>query len=251
MPETFNLTNFINSNQGIFFILISVIGWIFVYCLNLRQQKRGLQNEYKMKIYDNLSDYKYKVDNALSRVSVPGIIMAKMRVDDVINFLNGKGYLAPLFKSADECWYSHMEELRTSIDLYNDSIHGFMCGLEKWKSIMPKLDKAIFILFKELNLFSKELSDYLTFIQTSRLDNPNIDNWKKVVNKNSDLIYKRVEEIGGFLWDSMNLVHNELLGQVFGNYIKERDLRHLNKKVYFRVLTNDEIKVVQYDPEEK
>ena len=69
--------------MGLGGIILTILGWFFVFFLNLRQQKKHLQNSAKIKLYEELHNLRKNIDEvgitlglSLSKFSLPFLEMS-------------------------------------------------------------------------------------------------------------------------------------------------------------------------------
>jgi len=223
-------------------VLLSILGWFVIYILNLKQQKKHLQNEYRMKIYEEITELKKNLDDRINNLNILLCFKIKTIFEDIKNLQQGKNHLVPLYKNETECWISYMNELNQSRNNFNDVLIDYYYIIEKWIEVFPAIKKSKKTLCKDLNNLNKISGELIFDLQIKNFRGDGDFNKRKqeVIDKTESL-NKLFDETMGYLWDFIIILHNELLAPVFNIYLNERDLSHIdtNVDIKYKILTID------------
>lgn len=233
------LLNIIDDHQGFLLVVLTVIGWLAVFWLGLRQQRKLLQDQAKMEVYKELSILKQSLDNIFS---IDLAVFAEHTATFVFIEMDGAEkniYTNPRFSKPYEYWLDYTSKLGEKISRFSEEYLKFMIRVETWISIMPELKSSKGILFNELNILNNKLWEHQRYLQS--LDTTKWRTWKEDVIKKANEIGDEITVNVGYLDDFMGLIHNELLSSIFGHPIEARNLSHLNKEVVYKALTKNGI----------
>ena len=233
----FLLTNKDIVNFALIFIgnILVVVGWIIVFWLGLSQQKKQLQNNAKMKIYEELYEIKKELDECsvglglkFTKFSLPFLAMSWEKEPNA----NLK---------ALEHWRKYLMEISEESYSFSKIYSKLWNHSEMWISAMPELKKAKKELFeKQLNNLSKKISAHHIYLQNLSIKQFNWKLW------NRQEIEKKHEEVNslfnaiacGYVDDYLALIHNRLVAPILGHRKKLREnFANLDKAKEYYVLT--------------
>ncbi len=246
-----SIISYLNSYQVLFMIFLTIIGWVTIFWLGLRQQKINLQNEARMRIYAELYEYRKKVTQKANELSVLLLEMSLpfmlMESTDIIN--------EPITatKEANKQWRDFLENLFNKQQEFTNAYLGFWIHVEMWLGMMPELEKAKDILFDECNRVGKRIYEYHNFLQMYSIKEYDWHKWNKAeIQKAAYGISDDFSDVAsGYVDDFMGLIHNELVADILNYHKGTRNIRHIKNKVKFLILTKDGIIEHEHIPNKK
>lgn len=234
--------NLIETHQGIVTAILTVFGWFAVFWFGLRQQKKQMRHEAKMKVYEELFNLKKLVDEQsvplgllLNPFSVPFLIMewTKKETDPI------KANLKAL-----EIWREYSMDLKEKTYSFGRAYLKFWTHAEMWLTLMPKLRKAKDELFVvQLNNLSKLLHAHQQYLIDLSVKEFYWEKWNRDdILKRTDDLSNKFNEIGiAYMEDFMGLIHNRLIKPIFGKKRYPREFFNPKGPVKCNVLTEDGI----------
>ncbi len=190
-------------------ILITVIGWIIVYRLNLKQQKENLKDNLRVKVYEEFWEFRTDFQkNILSVNEPPFILMKPVRISGLkYNELEEKQKSIKYFQK-------YLDELINSKREFTDVFMNFWRSLEMWIFLMPELEKAKNDLTREYRGLNKKLDEYIDYLQ--KLDKYKWEEWDQddIKNRNKDSSGE-VFNLYCYIDDMMFLIREELVNPLF------------------------------------
>lgn len=207
-----------SQNQGVdwflacsfILILITVIGWIIVYQLNLKQQKENLKDTLKVKVYEEFWGFRTDFQkNILTAYEPPFILMKPVRIS-VFKYdeLEEK-------QRAVNYFIGYLDELISDKKRFMNIFMSFWRSLETWTCLIPELEKAKNDLTREYMGVNKKLNGHIGYLQ--KLDRYKWEEWNqediKIKSKN---VSQEVFDLYCYIEDMMVLIHDELVSPLFG-----------------------------------
>lgn len=213
-----------SQNQGIdwsllanfVLILITVIGWVIVYWLNIKQQKENLKNNLSIKVYEEF--WKFRTDfhnNILSFDKPPFILMnlSKIQIfksDEIMEKQKAIRYLM-----------LYLDEIKNKKIKFSNVFMNFWRSLETWMCLMPDLEKAKNDLTREYLGVIKASEEYMRHLQ--KLEKDNWEKWNQEdLEKRSEIASSEALNLYCYIEDMMLLIHDELVSPLFKNKIPKR-----------------------------
>jgi len=221
-------------------IFLIILGWLVIYLLNLKQQKKQLVDSAKLKIYEELYNLKKEIDKKVMGLSSLCSRSRYTLFTDIEYANKGIGIKKPF-----EIWQKYVSDLSRAIFSFTDAYLDFWTGVETWIEVMPELKKAKNELFNnQFNRLTDDLNKYHQYLQflpmkiNSRWDKLN----EKEIKERAEQIGGRIDRIAcGYVDDFIGLIHNALIASIFGRERRPRE-NFANMPQEYAILTRDGIK---------
>lgn len=214
---------------NIILIFVTVVGWIIVYCLNLKQQRENLKDSLKMKVYEEFWGIRKDFQDNMSYIDGPPfVLMESIRVPGLkYNELEEKQKSIKYFQE-------YLDKLYDEKRKFNDVFMNFWRNFEMWECLLVELDIAKKDLISEYTRIIKILDDYICYLQ--KLDKYSWESWDRGnIEKKSAKVYIEMFYLYTYIDDMMKLIHNELVNTLFD--YKKPTRKPLENR--FRVLTKN------------
>lgn len=255
MQEPLTILDFIRNNKDIVDSLIIVVGWVLViigwfaaFLLGLRQQKKMLQSQGRIKVYEELFMKKKAIDDVcitlrllLGKHALPFLDMSL--VDKKIGGPNGK-------LEAQHHWSAYLAKLIQGISKFTEAYLSLWNYSDMWIGVMPKIKKAKIELFEnQLKQLTQELNEHQRYLQDIAVKQFDWTLWNRSeIEERCEKIEDKFDSIAiGLMDDYMGLVHNRLVSPIFGYKKSPREtFKKIDKLEKYFILTEDglsEIKV--------
>jgi hypothetical protein len=241
------ISSFLSDHFGPISILLTIIGWFAIFYFNIRQQRKQIQSNAKMKIYEELYNLKKEIDDKekylsflLSPFSAPFL---EMEYADR-SITSGKINLKAL-----EIWGKYLEKLRKETFSFNRAYLKLWVHFKMWICIMPDLKKMYKELFEiQLTQLTNNLYEYHKYLQSISIKNLYWETWdKEEIKERSKKIQDEFDQIAvGYLDDFMIEINNSLLSPIFKNKsVLREDFKNFPER--YKVLTKNGIQEIQKD----
>lgn len=223
-------------------VTLIILGWVAVFLLGLKQQRRQLQNNAKMKIYEELYNIKKELDEhniglglKLNKFSLPFLEMSwEKGADANLKALeHWRKYLSGL--SEDNYNFS-----KIYLKLWNHS--------DMWISAIPELKKAKKELFeKQLNNLSRKINEHHMYLQDLSIKQFYWNLWdRREIEEKHEAVSNLFNLVAcGYVDDYLALIHNRLVSPILG-YKKElrENFANLDKFEKYYILTEKGLKEI-------
>lgn len=228
-------------------VVLTVIGWITVFCLNLRQQRKLLKDASQLKIYEELYLLKSEIDRDAIDL---GVLLGKFSLPFLsMSFKINKSNQVEGNSGALDLWNEHLKKLGDSIYKFSQSSLKLWTHSEMWSGVMPQIQTAKEELFaKQLGNLSKELHGYLDYLRNQSLKQYNWGLWNQdEIKSKAEEISNLFDEIGvGYIDDYLGLIHNRLASPILGHKKKPREnFVNLDKLDKYYILTERGLKEIK------
>lgn len=227
----------------------TIIGWIVIYLLNLREQRRNLRNKVKLQVYEELSNAKKDLGESrvdlglsLSSYSLPFLRMKWAERERQ----NGNQAEIP-----NIIFTNHTRKLSEEIHQFSLSYRKMWERTDTWLGVIPELKLAYRTLISELNALSDRLSEHQSYLQNLPIDEHDWTEWnKEEIKSKADEAQKDFDRTTAYIDDFMTLAHNELLRPILGQEKSLRENFNIQEKQTFTVLTKKGLKQKVFYPED-
>lgn len=231
---------YLDNHQGLLTVILTIAGWIFILWLGLYHSKRSLQNEARLKIYEDLMSVKSRVDKSftLDLASKMTSYSLQRVIDDMNHFESDKKYLitSGIHQNSYMYWNIYFRGLTDLIGDSHEDILLYYTRLEMWLGVVPELKQVRDLWFTKTG----ELYERLWKFNQNHLAAPieaKDGSWKENALKEIDELRTEIDIVTGYTEDLSILVHDHLLAPIFKYKKKERDLSFMNKDVEYTALT--------------
>lgn len=189
-------------------VVLIIIGWFAVFWFNLRQQRKQLKDDAKMKIYNELWSLRKYLQESLSKSSA--IIQSKPFI-----LMDSTAILGSVTKNEQDIrkgegdawrhWSEYLADLSSKNNNFNEIYLDFWRSIEMWIHIMPELEIAKDILFSEYSILNEKISKYYSFLQSL-----NVQKWRewnqKEIDEKSTSVWGEIMNISCYTEDMMGLI---------------------------------------------
>ena len=225
--------------------LITIVGWFLIFLLNSYGEQKNLKNKAKMKIYEELYNYKKNLDEVVLKLGllfnpycIPFLEMEYADKSIPSNKINLK---------ALEIWRKYLEDLSQNTYLFVGAYIKLWTHFKMWISAMPELLNMYKEFFEvQLQELTKHLNAHHKYLQDLSIKNLYWETWnKEEIREKSEELAKEFDQIAvGYLDDFMVEIHNCLIGPILENKIIPRtDFKNLPER--YKILTKDGIKEIK------
>ncbi len=225
--------------------LITILGWFLIFLLNSYGEKKNLKNKAKMKIYEELYNYKKDLDEAalsldllLNPFCIPFLEMKysdRSIPPDKINL------------KALEVWRKYLENLSEKTYLFVGAYHKLWTHFKMWIGVMPELSEMYKEFFEvQLQELTKNLYKHHKYLQDLSIKNLYWETWnQEEIKEKSKELAKEFDQIAvGYLDDFLVEIHNYLIEPILENKIIYRtDFKNLPER--YKILTKNGIQEVK------
>jgi len=229
--------NFVN-------VILIIVGWLAVFWFSLKQQKEQLKNNTKLKVYEELYDFKKELDEKsndlgilLNPFSIPFLDMEY--VDRTIP-PSQRNFQALKF------WNKYLRKLSERTSAFVGAYLKFWIHCEMWIGVIPKLKKAKKELFEiQLSQLTNKLYKHHQYLQNLQIQNYWWEKWdREDIKRRTEKISEEFDQIAiGYVDDFMVEIHNILISSLIGyKKITRENFKNLPKN--YKVLTQDGIKEI-------
>lgn len=226
-------------------IIISIIGWFVVFHFGLRQQNELLKNNAKMKVYEELYEFKKVIDESsinlgllLSPYSIPFLSMEYVDKSLPSQQRNLK---------ALEIWREYLEKISRQIYTFTTAYLRLWNHIDMWIGIMPELKKVKKEFFEiHLKALTTDLYKHHSYLQDLSLKTYRWEEWNQEdIKQKSKEISEKFDRIAiAYLDDLMVEIHNSLVSPILG-YKKIPREGFVNMPKKYEILTREGIKEVE------
>jgi len=225
--------------------LVTILGWFFIFLLNSEQQKKQLQNNAKMKVYEEIYNLKKELDNVgqkldllLNPFCIPFLEMKYSDTSIRPNQINLK---------ALEIWRKYLGDLSEKTYLFVGAYLKLWIHFKMWISAMPELSEMYKEFFEvQLQKLTKNLNEHHKYLQDLSIKNLYWETWnQEEIREKSRKLAEEFNQIAvGYLDDLMVEMHNCLIGPILESKIMHRtDFKNLPER--YKILTKDGIKEIK------
>lgn len=236
-----DLIRYLDSHQAILTIILTFFGWLVLLFMGIYHSKKSLKNEAKLKIYEEIMNFKKKIDKSFSidlaiKLS-PHSIQAVL--NDMENFENGNLNLifGEKLEKSYLYWDRYIREIINSITNSHEDLLNYYTYLESWLGVIPNLKPVRDMWFNELKELYTKLWDFNSICISSPLGDP--IGWKESLLIKAETIISEINEFTGYTEDLNILLHDELISPIFGYKKRERDLSHVKSDISYTTLTKN------------
>lgn len=203
--------------NNILSVIITVIGWVVVFILGMKQQKKHLRNTAKMKIYEEFCLLKKEIDKANIDLS---IMLGKYGLPFLdMSFKKDKNNPIQANSNALTVWQTYVSKLGNMNSNFTETYLKLWNHSEAWIGLIPQLKIAKKELFEiQLHSLSNELSKHIQYLQNQSMEEFYWEKWsKEEIENKSDEVRNKFDEIAcGYIDDYISLIHNRLISPIFG-----------------------------------
>lgn len=235
-----NVVFYLDAHQGLLTLCLTILGWFVILWLGLYHSKKSLQNEAKLKIYEDLMSVKSRVDKsfALDLASKTTSYSLQRVIGDMDHFDSDKKYLitSGIHQNSYMYWNIYFRELADLIGDSHEDVLLYYTRLEMWLGVIPELKNVRDLWFTKMS----ELYEKLWEFNRNYLGTPigaKDTSWKDNALKEIDELRTEIDKVTGYTEDLSILVHDHLLTPIFKYKKKERDLSFMTKDVEYTALT--------------
>jgi len=240
------IKKFLIENKDLLIILaVTIVGWFIVFYLNLRQQKKHLQNSAKMKVYEELHNLKKDIDEAgeilglsLTKFSLPFLSMSFEKDSTAVS--------ADL--KAIQRWNKYALDLGENIHNFVGSYLKLWNHSDMWIGVMPQIKLAKKELFEvQFKNLTDKLNKHQHFIQDQSVKEFYWKKWDRteIEDKTKEISTLFDQMAVGYLDDYLGLIHNRLVAPIFKyKKIPRENFANLDKVDYYFILTENGLKKI-------
>jgi hypothetical protein len=201
-------------------LVLAVVGWFAAYKFGLKQQINILKENWRMKVFEifwkkreNVSSSIIIFSTQVQQFSAVIIVMnsfEKMAIigEDLNREQEGK-------ENAIRHFREYVSELERTHSLFNDEYLSLWRMFETWMHVMPRLDVAFKTLISEYRVISEQLQKHIDYV--SILDGTAWHSWDhEHIKELCNFQQERLMDLLVYTEDMMGLIHDELIGSMFG-----------------------------------
>ncbi|MBN2891618.1 MAG: hypothetical protein JXL97_07115 [Bacteroidales bacterium] len=230
---------------GIITIVLIILGWFVVFWLGLIQQNKLLENNAKMKVYEEL----YELKKAIDEVSINlGLLFNPYSIP----FLNMK-YVDKSLPSSQrnlkalEFWREYLDKISKQTYAFTGAYLKLWNHIDMWIGVIPELKRAKKEFFEiHLETLTDDLNKHHSYLQNLSLENYRWEEWNQEdIKQKSQEISEKFDRIAvAYLDDLMVEIHNSLISPILGYKKKPRE-NFANMPRRYEILTKKGIKKVE------
>ncbi len=227
----------------VFLVLITIAGWFAVYYLNLKQQRKNLEDNAKYRVYEKFWSSRgliYSTHNQLSSqifVGPPFILMDSTKILGQVT--NRQEDVWKGQQNAIQIFFEYRNKLASLNENFNDTYLQFWRDVEMWLHVMPDLEQSAKILFSEYTITKDLVYKHISYLQI--LDAQKWETFNRNdIKERAETVWGSMSNLSAYTEDFMALIHNELVGPLF----KYKKTVRVPMDQRYKVLTKDGLKII-------
>jgi len=232
--------DYFDKHQG----LLTILGWFAIFIFGLRQQRKALADEAKMKVYEELSLLKQDFDRSFS---INFVVSVGSSISFTFLAIKGSGGLAYPRKDY-EYWLDYVGKLQQEWDLAFADFSRFHDKATTWMNVMPDLERAGKILYKEFIGLMEDVNAHTLWLRRQQASSLGL--WEKDAEERAKKLTEKIDQFTNLMEDFLNLVHNEIITPIF-SYKRKKDFSHIQREFNYKILTKSGIVECVHRPGKK